>query len=176
MNDNGLIYKNSLPVYFYIFRVCVIGVALPLLFLARNDLAVFLIIAFGAFRFTMNDAHSVLEVYPDKFVVSMPSLYGKRFENRKVYHYDQVTEMEYFEKEVNAKTILVGLISGSLRQLRSSGFSQPPVLRFWYQEIHEEPQHINYVFRENNKELISGLMLIEEKYNRFISEHSARRS
>lgn len=157
-------YKSKLTSWFYFPKILPIAIAIPLLLLARNDIAILMAILFFAFLLTLNKSHFVITVYEDRFIISKPSLYGNRFAEIDTYYFDEISDIEYFPKETNVKTVMMGLIASELLKSGFKTFSQPPVLRFNHTASGEkDPQNITYTFSQNNDSLIKGLEMIIEK-------------
>ena len=160
IDTEDTLFKSTLPVYFFFIRLIYFGCAIPLLYIAKDDYAIVLTILFLAVISTLNKLHFTVEVFKDKFNIIQPSFYGKRFDDVDTYYFNEISEFEYFKKETNFKTILLGILAS--RFVSTDSLSEPPVVRFKNNSNNEE-QTVSYTFRRSNSTLIKGLEFISTK-------------
>ena len=157
------IYKSGIPFVFYIYRVFVIGCAIPVVIMAKNDYALMFFIIFIAFILTTNKYFFVIKMYEDKFTITTPSFYVRVLDDVDEFYFDNISEFEYFRRDINLKTIAFGLIANEVgRAGMTRGFSQPAVIRF-KNNPPEGEQTAEYTFRRSTESVRTGLEMLEKR-------------
>ncbi|MCW3083292.1 MAG: hypothetical protein JWP12_658 [Bacteroidetes bacterium] len=179
------LYKYSLPLSFYLSKMAVIALALPLAFLYRDDRVILLVIIVFSLFVLMNTNYYILEVYEDKFNIIRPNFFSKFFAKGDTYYFDELSGFEYTKEDsiqddrpssTNGELALAVALSIFLRPRRyGSGSSlfwigrsynyNPASVKF-DNKVNAVTEEITYTFKNANNDLKKGLEILAERMNK----------
>lgn len=151
---------NGIPWLFYFVRVAALIAAAVLGYMARNEYGALVLVITVAFFVQLNWGFYVIRMYPDRFVICQPSMFGKRFEEEDTYYFADVKDFEFHDpllsvSPLEALAVIVGesVLPGNVRK------NVPVLLQFTHKTIHSE-EEISYRFNQNKRHLLLRLRAI----------------
>jgi hypothetical protein len=163
MTKENFTYKSTFPLTFYLIRGILIGGFVFICFILKDDYLIMFVCAYLTFIFTLNKDNYIIEVYPDRFNIILPSFYGKIFDQTTTYYYKDISDFEYSKGYYDLKAAVFGEVVRKVLPINNMGVMfayQKPTLTFTDKTYKKE--NISYTFNSNRESIEKGLRLVED--------------
>lgn len=168
MTKDGLIYKSTLPLTFYLIRGILSGGLILICLILKDHYLIIFFSAYLTFVFTLNNDNFVIEVYDDHFNILLPSFYGTIFNQIETYYFKDITNFEFQKGYYDFKAAIFGELVNKVLPVTAVGAMfayQKPNLTFIDKTYKKE--NISYRFKSNKKNIEKGLQLVQERLKKF---------